>query len=458
MSRRSPANEPQPLRLELRGANLELFESHAREVIVSGPTRTGKSIGCLSKIDYLMRSHPFARALIVRKTRESLNDSILPTLEDEILLNDPLIVGDMKHETRRQYIYPNGSTISIAGLTQSNVNNRAKLFSTKYDVIYIPEAIEIELDDYEKLLTRLASYIVPYQQIIGDTNPDSPLHWLWSRSQSKRLALLHTTHKDNPKWWIIDPADPLGGHWTPQGIDYIENTIGSLTGVMAARYGRGEWVSSEGMVYAGSWIDGAPSGNVTTLAEYEPGVGSVYWFADDGYSAGSAAATRGLDRSTGEFVGDSHPRVFLLVQEKPDGHLDVFAEDYACLQLSDDHIERVKALGYTNEQGDHVNYPEPEFVSHGPGAAEFRGRIHAANMAARQCTAQVKPSIQQLRSALSPDRNGFRRVRVHPRCRHLRAEMVAYANKSGTDDPVKQFDHGADAIRGGVWVLRNNFE
>jgi len=213
--------------------------------------------------------------------------------------------------------------------------------------------------------------------------------------------------------------------------EYPENPIEAFT-------------HAAGLIYGGVWSDGPEDGNVTELAEYVEGAGPVYWALDDGYSAGSSTKSAGLNRELGMYAADAHPRVFLLCQHKPDGHLDVFYEDYACLVLSDEHIERVKALPY----------PAPDFASHGPGSAEIRGRLHAADIPARQSTADVDESIKEMRRGLAADRNTWRRTRVHPRCTQFRKEMAAYRFEPGSEKPIKAFDHGPDALRGLLWTLR----
>lgn len=213
--------------------------------------------------------------------------------------------------------------------------------------------------------------------------------------------------------------------------EYPENPIEAFT-------------HAAGLIYGGVWSDGPEDGNVTELAEYVEGAGPVYWALDDGYSAGSATKSAGLNRELGMYAADAHPRVFLFCQRKPDGHLDVFYENYACLVLSDVHIETMQALPY----------PAPEFAVHGPGSAEIRGRLQAAGIYARQSTADVDESIKELRRALAPDANRWRRTRVHPRCTMVRKEFAAYRYEPGSEKPIKAFDHGPDALRGLIWSLR----
>lgn len=425
-----------PIPPEFRGSSHVLFNSTDKEQIISGPAGTGKSFACLWKLHYLAATLPNLRLAIVRKTRESLTESALVTYEQWVIggTDYAYLADGAKRESRHTYDYPNGSQIIVAGLTQSSRDQRAKVMSTEYDLIYVQEAIELSLEEWEKLSMRVRNGRLPYQQIIGDTNPDSPLHWIWSRQLSGRLSFLNSIHEDNPR--LYD-----GQHWTPYGTEYLAR-LEQLTGVMRDRFKDGKWVQASGLIYGDVWDEN--NGSVTEAAKYEPDAGPIVWAVDDGYSAGSAPQTRGIDPITGHFVGDAHPRVVLFCQLKPDGHIDIFDESYACLKLSNEHIQDCLQR----------QYPEPDFAAHGPGAAEIRGRFYEAGITPRQCTAKVDESIKELRGALASDSNGWRRVRVHPRCRHLRAEMASYVYEQGSETPVKQFDHGPDALRGLIWILR----
>lgn len=196
------------------------------------------------------------------------------------------------------------------------------------------------------------------------------------------------------------------------------------------------FTNAAGLVYD-TWSDGPPDGNVTEAAEYQPDGGLVLWAIDDGY-AGK------LDGETGTYTAASHPRVFLLAQQRPDGTLCVFAESYAVEVLSDDHIETVLALPY----------PEPDWAAVDSSAAELRGRLHDAGIATLKATHPVKEGVKETRRRLGADKNGKRTILVHPRCKHLRSELASYRVDAATGEPVKQFDHGCDALRYLVWKTR----
>jgi len=422
----------------LRGASLALQSCEAREVILSGPARSSKTFGALYKFHRAAQTVPGARLLFIRQTRESLTDSALVTFEQDVVGAGHPITNGARRESRHSYLYPNGSEIIVAGFKQYSKDQTSKVMSTEYDMIFVNECNELMEHQWQQLTTRLTHFKTPYPQIVGDMNPPAPLHWTWRRANANQLTMLNAGLQDNPRWW-----DESTQAWTSEG-QQVYATLDALTGILRDRLFLGKSVAAEGLVYGDVWDDGSLTGNVTELAEYESNAGPVYWFMDDGYSAGSAPNTRGLDPQTGYYVADAHPRVILFVQQKSDGHFDVFGESYACKKLSNEQI--ADAIAQT--------YPAPDEVTHGPGSAEIRGRLFEASLVPHQCTAKIEESIQELRNALAIDSNGWRRIRVHPRCKHLRAEMATYAYESGTDRPIKQFDHGPDALRYGIFILR----
>lgn len=413
----------------------------AREWLISGPSETGKTWATLWRLDSLLRATPRAQAALVRRVRATLAPTVLITwqrIQDHrARMGDrpALVYGG---NTPQWYDYPNGARLWVGGM-----DDPGKILSGERDFIYVNQAEQLERQHWETLTTRTTGRgaVTATPMLFGDCNPGGPTHWILSRRDAGQLLLLHSRHEDNPA--LHDGAD-----WTAQGRRTLA-TLNALTGIDALRLGRGEWAAAEGQVFD-TWSDGPADGNVTEAAEYQPGA-DVYWFLDDGYSAGNAKATAGIDPQTGMYVADAHPRVFLLAQLRDDGRLCVFAEDYACLTLSDQHIARVQALGPADAD---KPYPEPERVIYGPGAAEIRGRLVAAELSPRQSGPRVDESIKELRRALAPDANGWRRVLVHPRCQHLRRELASYQYEPGSEKPLKQYDHGPDALRVGYYALR----
>lgn len=223
-----------------RGAGERLMYCRDREVCLEGPARSAKTTACLWKLLICAAKYTGMRGAILRKTRTSLSTTVLVTWEDQVLPDSGPLAGVKRGPNRLQrqdYRFPNGSVIEVHGLDQVS-----RLMSGEYDVIYIPEANEITLDDYERAMTRLSHYVMPYQQIITDLNPQFPQHWLHQRCDAGTVTLLRASHKDNPALWD-------GAAWTARGTDYIFGTLGKLTGVRRKRLLEGVRAAAEGLVY-----------------------------------------------------------------------------------------------------------------------------------------------------------------------------------------------------------------
>jgi hypothetical protein len=239
------------LRPEFRGAALKLFQCRAGEVIVSGPAGTGKTVGIGHKLHAIALKYPGARILMCRKTQQSLTTGALVTYEKQVLdsADGVSFFGGSPREPA-SYRYPNGSRLVIGGLDRAS-----KVLSSEYDIIYVNEATEATLTDWETLNTRLRANAVPYQQLMGDTNPDAPTHWIKQREASGKLQMFYSVHEDNPAYWN-------GSDWTDLGAAYIAR-LENLTGVRYKRLRKGLWVAAEGQVYE----DFDPAVHVLTRAE-----------------------------------------------------------------------------------------------------------------------------------------------------------------------------------------------
>jgi len=227
----------------LRGAVGDVYECQDKEVLIDGPAGTGKTRGVLHKLDTYARCHAGFRALLMRKTRTSMTDTVLVTLERDVLNDTPgiRIVGSRKRSHRDSYDYPNGSSLVLGGM-----DKRESIMSADYDIIYCGEATEFTVDDYEFALTRLrpgGDSAFPFKQIICDCNPSFPHHWLIRRAIDKKMTRFKSVHQDNPLWYDRD------GQLTKSGKDYIHDVLERLTGVRRKRLLEGKWVAAEGVVY-----------------------------------------------------------------------------------------------------------------------------------------------------------------------------------------------------------------
>lgn len=390
-------------------------------ILLTGSAGGGKSRVAAEKLHGFCLKYSGATGLMLRKTRQSMTNSTTLFVERQVIGKDKRVTH---FPSKHRFEYWNGSILAYGGMADDEQREQVRGIGqdSGVDICWMEEATQFDESDYNELLARMRAKAAPWRQMLLTTNPDAPTHWIFSRLiQGGEARVYYSKALDNPH----NPAD-------------YQATLAKLTGVERDRLVGGQWIQASGLVFD-VWLDGPEGGNVTEQAEYEPGAGPIIWGIDDGYSGQQ-------DSNTGHFTAESHPRACFVIQLKGDGHIDIVAESYAVKRLSDDHIREVKELGY----------PDPDYAVIGPGFAELAGRLFAAGIYSRKVQADVEETIKEARRMIAADENGIRRVRVHPRCRHLRAEMASYRRDPVSGKVIKQFDHGPDgAVRYPCWALRH---
>lgn len=413
------------------GAAAALREYRGREVLLSGPAGTGKSRGVLEWINTLAWQYPGSRYLIARKTRASLAESTLYTFEEHVLPADSPLLDGPQRQYRHDYPYPNGSQIILGGLDKPT-----RLFSTEYDIIFVPEATETSLNDWESLLRALRHNTLPWQQLIGDTNPDRPQHWLRQRCEAGVTKMLESRHEDNPKLW-----DAERGQWTEEGAKYI-SILDGLTGVRKERLRYGRWVQAEGAVYE-QWDE------ATHLIDPFPiPTGARRWRVID--------------------FGYTNPFVCQWWFEDGDGRLIMYREIYMTGRTVKVHAAQINDLSkgetYQATIADHD--------------AEDRATLRESGIYTAPAQKEVTVGIQKVQERLKKAGDGKPRLFVfrdalverdesladlkRPVC--TKDEFTAYVWPKAADGrlvkeaPVKEFDHGMDDVRYLVMHVDSNTE
>jgi phage terminase large subunit len=204
------------------------------EVMIGGPAETGKTFSALWMLDRLMREYPGAQATIARKVRSSMDGSVLNTWRRVIAIRGGVTVYG--GERPEWYDYPNGSRVWVAGL-----DNPGKALSSERDYIYVNQAEDLDLDDWQTLTTRATGRgaVAPWTMLFGDCNPSHPNHWIVKRRALRRLE---SRHEDNPSLYHSD------GTLTDQGQRTMA-ILDALEGVLYERLRLGRWVAAEGAVY-----------------------------------------------------------------------------------------------------------------------------------------------------------------------------------------------------------------
>ncbi len=149
--------------ITLRGGNWRAYNSRAREILVEGPARTGKTYALLLRMVRHAQEIQGYRGLVVRKVAATLGTTILRTLEEDVLhdwqtatrssaLDQVHFFGGSANEPT-SYEFDNGSRIVVGGM-----DTPSKVLGSEYDEIYANEIVDMSEDDIETLLTRLSTH------------------------------------------------------------------------------------------------------------------------------------------------------------------------------------------------------------------------------------------------------------------------------------------------------------
>lgn len=431
------------------GAAKTAFECRESEILVSGPAGTGKSRGLLEKLNMVALLNPGMRGLIVRKTLVSLGSTALVTWR-KFVIPELLATGDVYFygggpEEPAGYRYKNKSFIAIGGMDKPT-----KIMSSEYDIVYAQEATELTITDWEAITTRLRNWVMPFQQIIADCNPDIPTHWLKARCDRGASLMIESRHEDNPL--LFDEC----GQVTVQGKAYIDK-LDNLTGVRFLRLRRGIWAAAEGLVYEN--FDPA----VNMIDHFDiPKSWPRFWAIDFGYK---------------------NPFVCQFWAKDPDGRLYLYREIYMTERLVEDHVRTIKqrvsecTTCCKSTESTHLCYdcpkcdckwtePQPSHIVADHDAedrATFERHMGFSTKAAKKT---VSDGVQAFDARLRVQPDGkprlyFLRDAVFERDQSLEdrklpcssaEEIVGYVWDEGAggkikDAPKKEHDHGMDAGR-----------
>lgn len=364
-----------------------------------------------------MLAYPGAQGLILRKTRESMNNSTVLSFERTVIGKDARV----KHNRgQHRFEYSNGSIVAYGGMKDEDQREQIRSIGLAggVDRAWLEEATRFEQADFNEILARMRGTATDYTQVILTTNPDSPVHWIKTQLMDGGQASVYFSGaRDNT--------------YLEEGY---HQSLNLMTGIQRLRLLEGKWIQAEGVVF-----DNWDMANVTTEAEYDP-ARPVIWGVDDGYAFGQGIGTVSY-----------HPRVVLFAQETATGGFNVFDEYYATQELSEVSIKACLGKPYAKAEHAYVD----------SSAAELKARIWEADIMTVNGTHPVHEGIKNLRRLVC-DGNGVRQFRIHPRCGQLAREMASYRYDDasrvaniGEPKPMKLDDHGCDAARYLTWHARS---
>lgn len=395
-----------------RGGAKRLWQSHEQEVILSGPAETGKTFACVHKLDALMWKYPAAQAAMVRKTRQSMDGTVLDTFRKIVGRDTPIhAYGGDKPEW---YDYPNGSRIYIGGM-----DNPDRILSSERDFIFVNQAEELDVKDWETMLTRCTGRAghSPYPQLFGDCNPNAPTHWIKRRPS---IQLLESRHEDNPMLFADDGAITEQGKRTLAVLD-------SLTGVRKARLRFGQWAAAEGGIY-------------------------------DGYDAAIHLIDRfdippGWTRFRCVDFGFTNPFVCAWWAIDPDGRMYRYREIYHTQRTVRAHAQRINELSKgekidaticDHDAEDRATLAENGIPTQAADKAVSRG-VQAVQERLKRA-GDNRPRIFYLRDSLVEVDQSLVEAKK-PTCTEQEFDGYIWANKQTKEEPLKKDDHGMDMTR-----------
>jgi phage terminase large subunit len=217
-----------------RGAAAEAQVTRAHEWMLAGPAETGKTFAALWRLDTEARRWPGSQWALVRKLRSTMDGTVLQTWRRVIAIRGGVTVYG--GEKPQWYDYPNGARVWVGGL-----DNPDKILSGERDGIYVNQAEELSVGDWQTLSTRATGRgaVTDTPMLFGDCNPSHGQHWIINRPS---LQVLHSRHEDNPT--LYDGAGAL----TEQG-ERTMRVLDALTGVFRERLRWGRWVGAEGQYF-----------------------------------------------------------------------------------------------------------------------------------------------------------------------------------------------------------------
>lgn len=384
----------------------------AQGIIADGAIRSGKTLAMsLSFVLWAMHGFDGQNFAMCGKTVGSFRRNVLPGLKQmlpgrgyrvEDKRADNLVMISRGAQTNCFYIFGGQDERSqdlIQGVTLAGV--------LLDEVALMPES-------FVNQATGRCS--VPGSKFWLNCNPAGPMHWFkvqWiDKRQEKELLYLHFTMEDN-----LSLTEEIKARYRAM-----------YAGVFYLRYIKGLWALAEGLIYTM-----LTDGNLYTEEDFPP------------YVVNTGARTIAVD------YGTANPCVFL----------DIF-DDGETLW-----VHREWRWDSRSTEAQRSGEPQKTDAQYGDAMAEFMGPRPE-----EQCTVVVDPSaasfIQELRSrgfyvraAENDVLDGIRvvsallsrgRIKINRDCKGLIGEMQSYvwdekAAERGEEKPVKQKDHGPDALR-----------
>lgn len=359
---------------------------------------TGKSFAACAKAHAICASVAGAQGAIIRKTAVSVTGTALRTFKN---VTETCGLQYYGGETPSRIIYPNGSTIWLGGM-----DNPDRVLGAERDFIYVSQAEELSLHDWETLLTRCTGRgaKVQHPQLFADCNPAGSKHWIRDRAKIGKLTLLNAVHKDNPTLY------DLNGKLMP-GAEARLAALDALTGVRRKRLLEGIWATAEGAVF--DTFDSEIHVKERNAEEF----GVWHLCLDEGYT---------------------NPAAILLVGVDSDGRWHVEREFYK-RNIIQSEVVKI-ALEWWKEK-------RVQEIAVDAAAAGLIADLADAGIPARGGKGRILDGIQRLQDRLKVQGDGKPRMTISQQCIETINEFESHIWKPERDVPLDKDNHSIAALR-----------
>lgn len=385
-------------------AQCGFMESTAGAVLYSGAFGAGKTRALNEKALFLSVKYPGNFGLICRKTFASLRHTTMRSFFKDACPPDWIeYINKSEHVVR----LVGGSEIVFGGLDKPE-----KWGSAEFGFVAVDEAIEINWDDWTMLEGRLRLASVPFRQIFAATNPGAPSHFLHKRFFEQGYGeVFHAATADNP--YLPD--------------DY-QRRLGDFKGRYRERYVLGKWVAFEGLVYD----------------LFDPKVHVVDPFP----------ISPDWKRLISIDFGYISPFVCQWWAISPDDRMYLYREIYRSRVLVEKHAERILELG----AGEHITAGVSDHD------AEDQATLEGHGVKTAPADKALSPGLQAVYSRLDPANPRLFFFRGATIDRDLLLEQAGkptstleeiggYVWDQNREKPIKENDHGMDAMRYAVMLV-----
>ncbi len=384
-------------------------------IIADGAIRSGKTVSMsLGFVFWAMETFDGQNFIMAGKTISSFQRNVLTNLKTML-----------RRRAYRCIHHISGETPNMLEITKGGKTNYFYIFGGKdegsQELVQGITAAGAFFDEVALMPESFVNQATGRCSVDGskfwfNCNPAGPMHWFkvnWiDKRKDKKLLYLHFTMEDN-----LSLSEKIKARYRSM-----------YAGVFFLRYIKGLWAVAEGLIYTMCTDE-----NYYTDEERPAGLKSI------------GVRTIAVD------YGTTNPCVFLDIWD--DGDTVWVDREYRW----DSRSEEARRTGNPNKTDSQYaddmvefmgNKPEDQcMIIVDPSAASFIAELRNRGFIVKLADNEVMDGIRIVSSLLER-----KKIQINKACRGLRSEMQSYvwddkAAEHGEEKPVKQLDHGPDALR-----------